>query len=135
MPLYLFFLIVKLPFPKSMSMCEKKLQNILKLFDYLRDWRGEIVWNTLLPETNELRYCFCDRSSTEALKWPLQFFGRKILNSVTDCRKEIIVPENNVSLIFSKKFREKKRSFLAKPLKMMWQSSLVKQGHQPVSSW
>ena len=54
-----------------MAMYEKKLQNILKSFDYRRDCRGEIVLNTLLPETNELRYCFCDRSSTEALKWAL----------------------------------------------------------------
>ena len=73
-------------------MCEKKLQNILKSFDYRRDCRGEIVLNTLLPETNELRYCFCDRSSTEALKWALEFFGRKILNSLTDCGDKIIVP-------------------------------------------
>ena len=71
-----------------MAMCEKKLQNILKSFDC----RGEIVLNTLLPETNELRYCFCDRSSTEALKWALEFFGQKILNSVTDCRNKIKVP-------------------------------------------
>ena len=73
-------------------MCEKKLQNILKSFDYRRDCRGEIVLNTLLLETNELRYCFCDRSSTEALKWALEFFGQKILNSVTDCRNKIKVP-------------------------------------------
>ena len=91
-PLRHFFLIEKLPFPKSMSMCEKKLQSILKLFDYPRDCWGEIVWNTLLPETNELRYWFCDRSSTEALKWALECFGRKILNSVTDCGDKIIVP-------------------------------------------
>ena len=38
-----FFLIEKPPFPKSMSMCEKKLQSILKLFDYPRDCQGEIV--------------------------------------------------------------------------------------------
>ena len=91
-PLCHFFLIEKRHFTKSMSMCEKKLQSILKLFYYPRDCRGEIVWNTLLPVTNKLRYCFCDRSSKEVLKWALEFFGRKILNSVTDCGDKIIVP-------------------------------------------
>ena len=91
-PLCHFFLIEKLPFPKSQSILIKKLQSILKLFDYPRDCRGKIVWNTLLPESNELCCCFCDQSSTEALKWALEFFGRKILNSVTDCGDKIIVP-------------------------------------------
>ena len=82
-----------------MSMCEKKLQSILKLFDYPRGCRGEIVSNTLLPETSELGYCFCDQSSTEALKWALEHF----LNSVTDCGDKKMVPYNDVSLVFSKK--------------------------------
>ena len=75
-----------------MSMCEKKLQSILNLFDYPGDCQGEAVLNTLLPETNDLHYCFCERNSTEALKCSLELFSRKILNSVTNCGDKIIVP-------------------------------------------
>ena len=111
-PLCHFFLIEKLPFPKLMSMCEKKIQSILKLFDYPRDCRGEIVWNTVLPETNELRYCFCDRSSAEALKWAQEFFGRKILNSVTDCGDKIKIKLKWCFTNFFKKISRKRTSLV-----------------------